>query len=58
MAVTFSVKLAFFRENAYFREIRDFLSSLMLLLSFMKVSAFYQQHLCGFCCLLRVTLEH
>ena len=24
----------------------------------MKVSKFYQQHLCGFCCLLCVTLEH
>jgi len=24
----------------------------------MKVSEFYQQHLCGFCCLLCVTLEH
>jgi len=30
----------------------------MLLLSFIEVSEFYQQHLCGFCCLLRVTLEH
>ena len=24
----------------------------------MKVSEFYQQHLCGLCCLLHVTLEH
>jgi len=38
-AVTFSVKLIFFRENAYFREIRDFSWILTLLLSFMKVSA-------------------
>ena len=35
-----------------------FLWILTLLLSFMKVSEFYQQHLCGFCCLLCVTLEH
>jgi len=45
-AVTFSVKLAFFRENAYFREICDFFLWIsMLLLSFMKVSEFYEQHL-------------
>jgi len=31
---------------------------LTLLLSVIKVSEFYQLHLCGFCCLLRVTLEH
>ena len=35
-----------------------FLWILTFLLSFMKVSEFYQQHLCRFCCLLRVTLEH
>jgi len=34
-------------KNAYFREIRDFLWILTLLLSFMKVSEFYQQLLCG-----------
>ena len=31
-------------KNAYFREIHDFLWILTLLLSFMKVSEFYQQH--------------
>ena len=30
----------------------------MLILSFMKVTEFYQQHLYRFCCLLGVTLEH
>jgi len=40
--VTFSVK------NAYFREIRDFFVNFNAFLSFMKVSEFYQQHLCGF----------
>ena len=35
-----------------------FLRILTLLLSFVKVSELYQQHLCGFCCLLCVTLEH
>ena len=35
-----------------------FLWILTLLFSFMKVSEFYHQHLCGFCCLLCVTLEH
>ena len=44
-------------KNAYFREICVFLWILTLLLSFMKVSEFYQQHLCGFCCLLRQQLS-
>jgi len=46
-------------KNAYFREIHDFSWILTRLLSFVKVSEFYQQLLCGFCCfLLRVTLPH
>jgi len=57
-AVTFSMKVAFFREKMLISVKSVFFLILTLLLSFIKVSAFNQQHLCIFCCLLGVTLEH
>jgi len=58
-AVAFSVKLAFFHKMLISVKSMIFLRILTLLLSFVKVSELYQQHLCGFCCLLCVTLsEH
>ena len=52
-AVTFSMKVAFFREKMLF-SVKSvfFFWILTLLLSFIKVSAFNQQHLCIFCSLL------